>query len=250
MKLLRNTHTHNPYSRERVRHREEEDKMDQLDYKIRTLNDDIVNDKLISFLPELECTSKKTHHGSTNNKKSSPYRYPLSMKGWLDLSGIGPIPTSTENETGEPSYIAPSPDEDAEKNSHDDNGRKIKANYVYCKKGPRGEGYYHLETRTAHQALFERLLLNNGNGEQPTMFGAYCNECFPFFFSKSNSKLYKAYLAQQEDYDIVYRIMLTRQSSPIPDDSIAAHERLNNAAYDTIGSLPGAGGGIAAVGPF
>ena len=57
------------------------------------------------------------------------------MKGWLDLSGIGPIPTSTENETGEPSYIPP-PDEDAEKNSDDDDGRKIKANYVYCKKGP------------------------------------------------------------------------------------------------------------------
>ena len=68
---------------------------------------------------------------------SSYAKYPLKEKSWLGPNAKGP--------KGEPCFIKES-----------DNG--IKMDYVYCKNGINGPGYYHLLTKTSYVNLYSRVV--------------------------------------------------------------------------------------------
>ncbi|KAL3913303.1 MAG: hypothetical protein SGILL_006549 [Bacillariaceae sp.] len=119
-------------------------------------------------------------------------KYPMHHSGdWCQPNDTGP--------KGEPCYIP----------AASDNG--IKMDYVFCKKAPAGyaTGYYSLMTQAAYANLYIKLQSN-----RPTTSGCGCS---------------KADRQALDDYDDCKQILWARQSSPKPDDTIAAQHALSGA---------------------
>ena len=136
-------------------------------------------------------------------------RYPLREKAWLSPNGKGP--------KGEPCFVKES-----------DKG-VVKMDYVYCKNGVNGTGYYHLLTKTSYINLYSRVV-----NSPPGVCG--CN------VSKEGRKAY-------EEWDVVQRVLHNRQTCSVPDDGKGAAKSLKDAqgmavaahAGDNPGWAPGDG---------
>mmetsp|Transcript_119 Transcript_119/g.222 ORF Transcript_119/g.222 Transcript_119/m.222 type:complete len:154 (-) Transcript_119:179-640(-) len=115
-------------------------------------------------------------------------RYPIDFKRWLDLD---------EMMDGEKVF----------QKSEIDNG--LKENYVWCKNGPRGQGYYHLLTQISYVNLYSRIA-NSAHGS------ACCS-------SKSSAQRIKI-----DQWDITRRIVYNRTRSSRPCDSLAAEAAIDH----------------------
>jgi hypothetical protein len=98
-----------------------------------------INKALVEFLPELD---------------SEYARYPMTHQRWYGPNEKGP--------KGEPCFIP-----------HDGSklATPIKKDYVYCKKGLGGKGYYSLMTRTSYVNLHDKL---GSVGPQGSCVGCPC----------------------------------------------------------------------------
>jgi hypothetical protein len=97
--------------------------------------DTLTNERMARVLPEL----------------ASEYaQFPMRYSSWLSPSATGP--------KGEPCFLVESSIEDATKNS--DSFKELVPDYAYAKRGPFGPGYYHLLTKVAYTALYEKLRKN------------------------------------------------------------------------------------------
>ena len=115
-------------------------------------------------------------------------KYPLKRAQWLNYNGKGP--------NGESCYLS----------SQQDAG--IKKDYVFCKNGPRGPGYYHLLCKVSYVNLYSRI-----HNSPPV---ACCA------FSAESKQAY-------EDWDDIKRVVFNRQTSPRPDDAFGAQKAINDA---------------------
>eukprot|EP00527_Entomoneis_sp_CCMP2396_P001998 CAMPEP_0198140768 /NCGR_PEP_ID=MMETSP1443-20131203/3877_1 /TAXON_ID=186043 /ORGANISM="Entomoneis sp., Strain CCMP2396" /LENGTH=155 /DNA_ID=CAMNT_0043803297 /DNA_START=129 /DNA_END=596 /DNA_ORIENTATION=+ len=90
-----------------------------------------------------------------------------------------------------------------------------KEDYVYCKRGPLGPGYYHVLCKTVYVNLYTRIQ-NQGNGK------------FLFFFGDSK---------HADQWDTCRRIVYNRSRANRPDDVHAAEAAIDH----IVGGVPGAG---------
>eukprot|EP00531_Pseudo-nitzschia_arenysensis_P016087 CAMPEP_0116133482 /NCGR_PEP_ID=MMETSP0329-20121206/10129_1 /TAXON_ID=697910 /ORGANISM="Pseudo-nitzschia arenysensis, Strain B593" /LENGTH=169 /DNA_ID=CAMNT_0003628115 /DNA_START=394 /DNA_END=903 /DNA_ORIENTATION=+ len=126
----------------------------------------ILNKNMVKFHPELE---------------SDYARYPMTYKRWYQPGEKGP--------KGEPIYIkANTPD-------------VVKKDYVFCKYGSCGPGYYSLMTKIAYVNLYSKH-----DSIQPGTCGCACN-----------AEDRKA----MDEHDDVKRLLYARQMSPRPNDKDA-----------------------------
>ena len=123
---------------------------------------------------------------------SSYAKYPLTEKAWLNPAGKGP--------KGEPCFI-----------SGPDTGfyTGVKKDYVFCKNGPKGPGYYHLMIKVSYVNLYTRV-----RNSPPGVCGCA--------FSAKDREAY-------EEWDVVQRVLYNRQTSPRPDDQFGAQKSLTDA---------------------
>lgn len=129
---------------------------------------------------------------------SSPYaRYPMQFERWLGFD---------EKFEGNPSFIPSNTDEGFRKN------------YVYCKYGPVGKGYYHLLTKVSWNNLYSKLM-NEGPGT-----GCGCS-------GDSRGRV--------DAHDTTRRIVYNRSRSNIPDDYKAAEQAINHMAGTKLNPLHG-----------
>jgi len=132
-----------------------------------------INKALVEFLPELD---------------SEYAQYPMRHERWYDPNEKGP--------KGEPCFIP-----------HDGSilATPIKKDYVYCKEGRGGKGYYSLMTRTSYVNLLGKVKSVAPQGS--------CAAC-PCFASKQ--------LRDALDrYDDAKRVIIMRANCAIPDDKLA-----------------------------
>ena len=146
--------------------------MDELDYTIRKLSSSQINRKLTAFWSEAPA-------------------YPLEGSCWLDFYGKGGIVNAND---GRPAFS------DEPKDGY------LKGT------GPRGRGFYHPETRTAHEAMLQ----------------LYSSQA-PFICCR-NSKRYNDYL--------IAKVILEYQvQSLVPNDYEALQSAINGArTFDGPGS--------------
>lgn len=153
-----------------------------------------INQSMVKFLPELD---------------SVYARYPMHHERWYQPSEKGP--------KGEPCFLAAS--EDA----------GIKKDYVFCKRGVKGAGYYLLMTKVSYVNLYTKL-----DSLQPGTCGMACNS---------------ADRKAMDEYDDVKRVLYGRHMSPRPDDAAAGKRAMDEAvgmAQATYGLNVGAPLGAAA----
>mmetsp|Transcript_28074 Transcript_28074/g.40653 ORF Transcript_28074/g.40653 Transcript_28074/m.40653 type:complete len:176 (-) Transcript_28074:470-997(-) len=124
-----------------------------------------LNASMIKFLPELD---------------SDYARFPMNYEKWCHPKDKGP--------KGEPCYI-----------KSEDVG--IKKDYVYCKAGTFGPGYYSLMTRISYVNLYSKHDSNAAG-----FCGCACNA--------ADRKLL-------DEHDDVKRLLYGRQMSPRPNDTAA-----------------------------
>jgi hypothetical protein len=132
-----------------------------------------INKSMIKFLPELD---------------SDYARYPMHHQRWYQPSEKGP--------KGEDCFM-----------KEPDQG--IRKDYVFCKNGFKGPGYYLLMTKTAYVNLYTKL-----DSLQPGTCGVACNG---------------ADRKAMDEYDDVKRVIYGRQMSPKPDDAVAGDRALGEA---------------------
>ncbi len=126
-----------------------------------------LNRLMVKFHPELDSVYAK---------------YPMNNKRWYQAAEKGP--------RGEPCFVkGGSPD-------------VVKKDYVYCKNGSFGQGYYLLMTKTAYTNLYSKHQSN-----QPGTCGCAC--------SAEDRK-------SMDEHDTVNRLLYGRQLSPRPCDAAAA----------------------------
>ena len=141
-----------------------------------------LNKSMVKFHPELN---------------SSYARYPMNHKRWYQPGEKGP--------NGEPCFI---------KGGDPDTFKK---DYVFCKHGSFGPGYYSLMTKIAYVNLYSKH-----DAMQPGTCGIACNA---------------ADRKAIDEHDDVKRVLYGRQMSPKPSDQAAAKramdesEGMANAAY-------------------
>jgi hypothetical protein len=142
---------------------------------------------------QIEATNRKMVKVAA--ELASPYaHFPMRRQRWLGHS------ESTDN--GAPIFVP---------------GEKgmVKPDYVYCKQGPVGAGYYHFLCKIAHVNLYNRV-----SSEAPG--GRCCGD--------------KEARQNYADYEQVKAILYNRSRSSKPDDLQAAKEVLMEAQGMVAGS--------------
>ncbi|KAG7360495.1 hypothetical protein IV203_035594 [Nitzschia inconspicua] len=142
-----------------------------------------INRSMIKFLPELD---------------SEYARYPMHHPQWYQPSQKGP--------KGEPCFI-----------QETENG--IKKDYVFCKCGSEGPGYYLLMTKVSYVNLYTKL-----DSLQPGTCGVACNA---------------ADRKALDEYDDVKRVLYGRHLSPRPDDAAAGKRAMDEAQGMAIAAYNG-----------
>jgi hypothetical protein len=149
-----------------------------------------INDILAKYIPEFE-RSKCAH-------------YPMKYDRWYDPSETAP--------SGDPCFIPKSaaPEKSAKKDNKDGSTKMpIKENYVFCKSGPLGEGYYSVLCQYTYEYLDERLQTMVPQ-EQPNCFWSCCR-------AKSRHAW--------KEWELCGQVVRNRRYSSVPDDRVAAEER-------------------------
>jgi hypothetical protein len=153
-----------------------------------TTEDTLTNELMARVLPEL----------------ASEYaQFPMRYSNWLPPSATGP--------KGEPCFLPESSDEDATRNSK--SPKAYIPDYVYAKRGPLGPGYYHLLTKVAYTALYEKL-----RRKPPSLSKGLVN--FPFRLlgrRSSNTEEASNRKSCLEDYAWTKAIIHKRHEASRPD---------------------------------
>ena len=137
----------------------------------------VINKNLVEFFPELD---------------SDYARYPMNHARWYEPMATGP--------KGEPCFLP------------FDGSNAVKQDYVFCKQGPNGAGYYSLMTHYAYVCLYKQI-------ESVAPQSAAC-PCF-------NSKETRDAVDRHDD---VKRVMFMRQLCvDKPDDKLADDIVMGNA---------------------
>jgi hypothetical protein len=127
---------------------------------------------MVKFYPELD---------------SDYARYPMYHKRWLQPSEKGP--------KGEPCFLKC------------DDPTVVKKDYMYCKRGNFGPGYYSLMTKVAYVNLYTKH-----NSMQPGTCGIACNA---------------ADRKAIDEHDDVRRLLYARYNSSKPFDTAAVEQAMN-----------------------
>jgi hypothetical protein len=133
-----------------------------------------INASLIKFLPELD---------------SDYATYPMHYERWYGPAELGP--------KGEQCFVA----------GKESDG--IKKDYVFCKRGLKGEGYYLLLTKASYVNLYSKI-----DSLQPGTCGCACSA---------------ADRVALDEWDDVKRVIYGRQFSPRPDDGAAGKRAMDEA---------------------
>mmetsp|Transcript_3363 Transcript_3363/g.7970 ORF Transcript_3363/g.7970 Transcript_3363/m.7970 type:complete len:178 (+) Transcript_3363:490-1023(+) len=151
-----------------------------------------INASLVKFLPELD---------------SDYARYPMHYKRWYQASEKGP--------KNEPCFV---------KGKQEDG---IKKDYVYCKNGMYGPGFYLLMCKVSYVNLYSKI-----DSVQPGTCGMACN-------AVDRKEL--------DEWDDVRRVIYGRHFSPRPCDA-AAGKRAMDEAQGMAQAAYGGGVGVGAGG--
>jgi len=125
-------------------------------------------------------------------------RYPMKYERWLNFQ---------ESFEGKPSFVA----------SEDDKG--IKMDYVYCKNGPVGKGYYHMVTKVSWVNLYSKLVSQGSGGASCLCLGGD--------------------RAAADAHDTTRRIVYHRSRSNRPDDVLAAEQAMDHYAGTKLNPVHG-----------
>lgn len=120
-------------------------------------------------------------------------RFPMKFDKWrYDFDG--------KYEDGKPIYIAAATDQDG-----------VKLDYVFCKNGPLGKGYYHLCTKVAHVNLAGRFMSSTGPGGHSWCGGGAGSTA-----------------AERDAWDTTKRILYARSRCNKPDDDAAKEQGIDH----------------------
>jgi hypothetical protein len=137
-----------------------------------TKSADELNESMIKFFPEL---------------KSEYARFPMSYERWLNPGEKTP--------KGDPCFVKSA------------DGSIFKKDYVWCKYGNFGPGYYHLLTKPAYVNLYNKI-----DSIQPGTCGIACNS---------------ADRKAMDEHDDVKRLLYGRHMSPRPSDKAAEQRAMD-----------------------
>jgi hypothetical protein len=143
-----------------------------------------------------DATINKAFDLTAPELKSQYARYPMKYAGWLGFN---------EKHDGKPTFIGA------------DTDQGFKLDYVYCKHGPNGKGYYHLLTKVSHGNLFSRIVSEGA--------GAGC------LFNRDAAKF--------DAWDTTRRIVYARTRCSRPDDNDAKEQGVDHMAGTKLNPLYG-----------
>jgi len=115
-------------------------------------------------------------------------RYPIQYLHWYGLDEV----FEKKGKPKQPMFVASETDEG------------IKLDYVFCKRGPKGKGYYHFLTKISYVNLLTRISAN-----PPSRLG---------IFSGGSANKNRPTL---DAWDTTKRVIYTRTRLSTPDDSMA-----------------------------
>ena len=147
---------------------------------------DEVNEAFALFCPEL-----KPHYS----------QYPMEHDRWLNFK---------EKIDGKPTFVSA------------DTNEGFKEDYVWCKNGPVGRGYYHVLTKTAYVNLYSRLMMSEGGG------AAGCG-CTPK----------RKVLGTADQHDTARRIVYARSRCSRPNDFDAQEQQIDHMAGTKLNPVHG-----------
>lgn len=130
---------------------------------------------------------------------ASYVQYPMRRDRWLNFG---------ETFQGEPTYIAAAQDEG------------LKKGYVYCKRAPKGPGYYHVLCKTSYVNLYTRLMAHG-----PPRSGLFRRK-------KVDPREVKA-------FDMARRVIYGRSRCSRPDDIDAIEQQLDHVVGTKLNPLYG-----------
>ena len=124
--------------------------------------------------------------------KSKWALYPMQHDRWLNFNETSP--------DGKPVFVA----------SQEDQGPRD--DYIYCKAGSKGKGYYHVLTKVAYVNLYTRLM-----SQGPPNAGCNCA-----------GKPDKADLRTADAWDTARRVVYARSRGSRPDDALAWKQQIDH----------------------
>jgi hypothetical protein len=142
-----------------------------------------------------DATINKAFDLTAPELESEYARYPMKYSRWLGFN---------EKHDGKPTFIGA------------DTCQGFKQDYVYCKRGPEGKGYYHLLTQVSHVNLLSRIVSEGA--------GAGC-------LNRDAAKF--------DAWDTTRRIVYARTRCSRPDDEDAKEQGVDQYAGTKLNPLYG-----------